>query len=220
MYSYSTFTELRGPRLNLKRLQKSDLDDAFQSLFSPTTWAVAARGVNTRPKFDAYLESFIEKDARGEGLGLVARLNSNNEVVGFSRYHSAGPNFSKVEIGYTWISDRWQRSFVNTEKKQLMLTHAFDEMGVKRTEFSVDPVNDKSNKAMLRLGAKFEGTLRKWRFLSERDRGDRNIYSIIDDEWPQIRGHLQGLQAKRCQDGAVNDPRRHQNPSANGPHAT
>jgi RimJ/RimL family protein N-acetyltransferase len=148
---------------------------------------VACRGINTKEKLHSYLSNFIDRDAKGEGLTLVARLNSTNEAVGISRFHNAGPNFLRVEIGFTWIADRWTRTFVNTEKKKAMLGYAFEKMAVKRVEFSVDPQNEKSNKAMIRIGAKFEGTLRKWRFLNETDQGHRNIYSIIDDEWPRIK---------------------------------
>jgi N-acetyltransferase len=74
----------------------------------------------------------------------------------------------------------------------LMLDYAFEKMKVNRVEFSVHPTNEKSNSSMRRLGAKLEGTLRKWRFLPGLipDDGNRNLYSIIDDEWPGIREQL------------------------------
>jgi RimJ/RimL family protein N-acetyltransferase len=174
----------------LSRLRESDLEDAIALLFSPTTWVVAFRGVETPDKLRSYLSNFIASDARGEALTLVARLKETGEIAGISRYHSAAPNFTRVEIGYTWIADQWMRTFVNTEKKFLMMRHAFEEIGVKRVEFSVDPRNDKSNDAVRRIGGTFEGTLRKWRFLSEQDKGDRNIYSVLDDEWPRVKAHL------------------------------
>jgi N-acetyltransferase len=184
---YEPITELRGPRIHLKPLCEKDILELAHSLFSPTTWAVTVRGNDTPEKVRVYLDAFVAKDARGEGQSLVARLNASGEIVAFSTFHNATPNFSRVEIGFTWVADKWMRTFVNTEKKFLMISHAFEKMKVKRVEFSVDPRNEKSNRAMKRIGAQFEGTLRKWRFISGDDPGHRNIYSIIDDEWPQVR---------------------------------
>ncbi len=108
-----------------------------------------------------------------------------------SSYLSPTVNFTGIEIGFTWIAKNFQRTFVNSEMKFLMLQYAFETMNVKRVQFSTDPVNEKSNQAILRLRAKFEGTLRKWRFNSSEDQGDRNIYSILDHEWNKVRLELQ-----------------------------
>ncbi len=196
MLAYQEFQPIQGVGLNLDRLGETDLEEAVSRLYSPTTWVVAHRGMDSPQKVRAYLAKFIEADARGEALTLVARVRSSGEVVAISRFHSAPENFLRVEIGYTWIADRWMRTFVNTEKKYLMLRHAFEAWKVKRVEFSVDPINEKSNRAMKRLGAVMEGTLRKWRFLSDQDQGHRNIYSILDDEWEPIRGRLERMMGK------------------------
>lgn len=110
-----------------------------------------------------------------------------------STFQHPSDYFRKVEIGFTWVADRWKRSYVNIELKYLMLKHAFEEMKTNRVEFSVHSANDPSNAAMRRLGATFEGTLRKWRFLPGPipDNGDRNMYSIIDDEWLSLRSRLE-----------------------------
>ena len=76
--------------------------------------------------------------------------------------------------------------------------YAFEEMHVKRVAFSVDPTNENSNKAMKRLGAKYEGTLRKWRPLDESDTGDRNIYSIVAVKRLISRQKLYKLKKPRC----------------------
>jgi RimJ/RimL family protein N-acetyltransferase len=178
--------------LELLRLSEGNFPELATSLLSPTTWVCATRGVDTADRLREYLGGFVAADCRDESLTLVARVASTGEAAAVSRFHSASAGFAKVEIGFTWVADPWMRTFVNTEMKYLMIRHAFEAMGVKRVEFSVDPRNAKSNAAMTRLGAKLEGTLRKWRFLSPADPGDRNIYSIIDDEWPAARARFEG----------------------------
>jgi RimJ/RimL family protein N-acetyltransferase len=195
-YSYKNFSGLDSPRLKLQRLQLSDFEEIISTLFSPTSWVCAFRGIDTREKMLKYLEVFVDKQNREQGLTLVARIKNSNEIAGISSYHSAPENFARVEIGYTWIADRWMRTFVNTEMKLLMISYAFEVMKVRRVEFSVDPRNEKSNTAMKRIGAQYEGTLRKWRFLNESDPGSRNIYSIIDEEWPETRLHIEKLAQK------------------------
>ncbi len=181
MNPYESFHSISGQRLDLKKLKPEDIPEIISSLYSPSTWIVASRSV-TKDKLPSYLENYIAQDSKGESLSLVARLRSTNEIVGFTTYFAADKDFAKIEIGSTWIADKWMRTFVNTEKNFLMLKHAFEAMNVKRVQFSVDPINEKSNKAMLGIGARFEGTLRKWRPPNAFDQGHRNMYSICDDE--------------------------------------
>lgn len=158
----------------------------------------------TTEKFVANFRPMIAKREKNEAMTLVARLRDTQEIVAMSTYQFPSPGFLKIEIGFTWIADSWHRTFVNTEMKSLMLQYAFETMGAKRVEFSVHPKNLKSNNAMIRIGATLEGTLRKWRFLAGRgegrgavgDDGNRNMYSIIDDEWPEVSRNIQSKLAR------------------------
>lgn len=189
-YSFNQFEILKGPRLTLRRVEHGDLLRLGTALISSTTWFSATRKLDTPEAFQAYFRKILEKQERGELLALVAEYKG--QFVAMSVFQFPSEGFRRVEIGFTWISDSWQRTFVNTELKLLMLDYAFSTMKTSRVEFSVHPDNQKSNAAMKRLGATLEGTLRKWRFLPGiiPDDGNRNIYSIIDDEWPLIRQKL------------------------------
>jgi RimJ/RimL family protein N-acetyltransferase len=187
---FLNFDKLAGPNLTLMPLAPLDSQPLYTTLMSETTWMVSERGIKDQPVFEKYIKAFLDRQEKQEGVTLVARVTRTSEIKAISTFWNFATNGSKIEIGFTWVADKWMRTFVNTEMKFLMLTYAFETLKVKRVEFSVDPTNEKSNKAMLRIGAKCEGTLRKWRFLSENDKGDRNIYSIIDDEWPEIKARL------------------------------
>jgi RimJ/RimL family protein N-acetyltransferase len=100
-----------------------------------------------------------------------------------------------VEIGSTWIVPEWQRTAVNTEAKYLMLRHAFECWNCLRVELKTDALNQKSRDAILRLGAKEEGTFRKHMVTWTGRVRDSVYFSIVDTEWPEIKLSL----AKRCQ---------------------
>ena len=97
---------------------------------------------------------------------------------------------SRVEIGSTWIAPAWQRTAVNTEAKYLMLRHAFEVWGCIRLELKTDARNAKSRDAILRLGAKEEGTLRKHLVTWTGRVRDTVYFSILDTEWPQVKHRL------------------------------
>lgn len=189
-YSFKQFGVINGPRLSLRPIKPGDLDLLAGELVSPSTWFSITRSINSVQSFRVYFQKIIEKQNRRELLALVAE--HEGKFVAMSVYQYPSEEFRRIEIGFTWVADKWQRTFVNSELKLLMLGYAFETMKVSRVEFSVHPRNENSNSSMRRIGATLEGTLRKWRFLpgTVPDDGNRNIYSIIDDEWPRIREFL------------------------------
>ena len=175
------------------KLDREILPQLAKELVSPTTWFSVKRDVDTTLKFEENLGDKLEKQNRLECLTLVAIDKASNQKVAMSSFQYPTSNFNRVEIGYTWIADQWMRSYVNTEMKLLMLSYAFEIMKVQRVEFMVHPTNDISNRSMRRIGATLEGTLRKYRFFWGFDDGDRNIYAIINDDWPKVKLHIENL---------------------------
>lgn len=178
---------MSGQKINLVRLQNNLIEKLANCLHSANTFFSQKRGINTPAKIEENLIKALDHQEHERRLTLVAVDKKSGELAGMSTFLNPGIDFLKVEIGFTWIADKWQRTYVNSEMKLLMMTYAFETIKVKRVEFSVDVTNEKSNAAMKRLGATFEGTLRKWRFNSPDDLGHRNIYSVIDDEWPELK---------------------------------
>src|SRR5207302_4104649 len=100
------------------------------------------------------------------------------------------PNDQKCAIGYTWLAKSAQRTSINTEAKLLLLTHAFEAWKCVRVELITDVRNEQSRAAILRLGAKQEGILRKHLILPSGRVRDSVFFSIIDDEWPEVKARL------------------------------
>jgi RimJ/RimL family protein N-acetyltransferase len=150
----------------------------------------------------SYVEGLVAERERGEAVPFAQVRLADRRVVGATRFlalrrrdPAAAPY--AVEIGGTWLAAEAQRSPINTEAKLLLLAHAFDEWGVERVDLKTDARNVPSREAILRLGARYEGTLSRSQPSQapgeEHRLRDTAMYSIVADEWPDAR---RGLQAR------------------------
>src|ERR1039457_6017228 len=102
----------------------------------------------------------LEGQAAGTVMPFVTEILQPRRVIGSTRFWKIDRQHRKLEIGWTWLSASWQRTFVNTETKFLMLCFAFERLNCVRVQFTTDEINESSRNAILRLGAKKEGILR------------------------------------------------------------
>ena len=142
----------------------------------------------TLAAFTTFIESTL---ADPSFVSFVARLKSNQEVVAKSSYLDLRPAHRSLEIGATWISPAHQGTFVNPEMKLAMMEHAFETLGCVRVQLKTDMRNLQSRAAILKAGAKFEGTLRKHGIQPNGHIRDTAMFSITDDEWPEAKAALQ-----------------------------
>ncbi len=155
-----------------------------------TLWALTANQIATEDAMRLYVESALRDQSNGLAFPFATKLSRENKIVGSTRFGNIDVQNRKVEIGWTWVDPQWQRSFVNTEAKLLMLTHAFEVWGCIRVEFKTDVLNEKSRNAILRLGALEEGILRN-HMITDSGRFRNSVYfSIIDKEWGRVKSGL------------------------------
>ena len=148
----------------------------------------------------AYVEGMLAEQATGSRLPFATVLAGTGELVGCSTFldlqywpvDDRAPGMPVVaEIGSTWLTPAAQRTPVNTEAKLLMLTHAFEVWRVQRVSLKTDARNARSRAAIERLGARFDGVLRRHSPAADVGLRDAAFYSIVDDEWPAIRANLE-----------------------------
>ena len=162
----------------------------------PELWRWTVADVATPDDLRRYMEAALREQEEGRALPFATIDRETGRAVGSTRFGNADPKHRRVEIGWTWIGRPWQRTAINTEAKYLMLRHAFEKLGCIRVELKTNALNQRSRTAILRLGAKEEGTLRK-HMISERGAlRDTVCYSILDDEWPQVKARLEGMLAR------------------------
>jgi RimJ/RimL family protein N-acetyltransferase len=139
-----------------------------------------------------YIAAALEGQQSGHMLPWVVRdvSDSNGEIVGTTRYHDIIPAASRVEIGYTWYAKHCQRTYVNTACKLLLFAHAFDALGCKVVGLRTDNFNFTSQRAIEALGAKKDGVIRHHAARKDGTVRDTVMYSVLANEWPDVRRHL------------------------------
>jgi RimJ/RimL family protein N-acetyltransferase len=163
----------------------------------PEIWRFTLVVVQTPEEMRAYMDAALELQRGGTTLPFVTIERSSGQIVGSTRFGNYDPANRRIEIGWTWIAPRWQRTAINTEAKYLMLAHAFEKLHCVRVELKTDVLNTRSRKAMLRIGAKEEGVLRKHSLVWDGRYRDSIYYSILDDEWPTVKQELEKMLIRR-----------------------
>ena len=141
--------------------------------------------------FHAWLEDALAASEAGTE-GTFATVDAHTgRSVGSTRYLALRPEDRVLEIGWTWLDPSFWQTGANVEAKLLMLEHAFEDLGCLRVEFKTDARNERSRAALAALPAQFEGVFRKHMLVRGGERRDSAYYSIIDDEWPEVRENLE-----------------------------
>jgi RimJ/RimL family protein N-acetyltransferase len=157
----------------------------------PRIWTWMPYVIEDESGMRSLVEAALAGRAAGTEFPFVTVSRATGRVVGSSRYLAIALAQRRLEIGWTWITPHAQRSPVNAEAKLLMLGYAFETLGCLRVEFKTDARNAASRSALLGIGATFEGVFRKHMVVREGQRRDSAWYSITDDEWPDVRVHLE-----------------------------
>ncbi len=182
---------LEGKFVRLEPLQIGHLEQLCEVGLEESLWLWTANIIKTSADMKRYIETALDEFRRGVSLPFVTIEKSSNKVVGSTRFGNIDAKNRKAEIGWTWINPRWQRTFVNTEAKLLMLTHAFETWKCIRVELKTDVLNEKSQNAMLRIGAQKEGILRRHLITDAGRFRDSVYFSIIDSEWQTVKANLE-----------------------------
>ena len=138
-----------------------------------------------------YITAANEGMAAGHMLPWAVVDAASGDVIGSTRYHDIVPAVDRVEIGYTFYAQRWQRSHVNSACKLLLLTHAFETVGCEVVGLRTDNFNFRSQRAIEGIGAKRDGIIRHHAPRRDGSARDTYIYSILVGEWPDVRRHLE-----------------------------
>jgi N-acetyltransferase len=186
-----TVPTLEGATIRLVPMSRDHLADLCAVGLDPALWQATTIAVSSAADMATYIISALDAGKIGTALPFVIAERGTGTIVGTTRIHSIVPEHRRAEIGFTWIARPWQRTKVNTEAKYLLLKHAFEAMRCVRVEFKTDSENEPSRRALLRIGAREEGTLRNYRVSAHRGIRHLSIYSIIESEWPTVRSNLE-----------------------------
>jgi len=187
---------LEGRHVRLVPLTPEHVPALWEAGNDPDIWRWTLNRPASEDDMRRYVEAALAKRAAGGAFPFATLEAGTGRVIGSTRYHNWEPPHPRVEIGYTWISRPWRRTPVNTEAKYLMLRHAFETLGLARVELRTDALNARSRAAIARIGGIEEGTLRR-HMLNDAGRIRDTVYfSILDDEWPQVKLRLEEMLAR------------------------
>lgn len=182
---------LEGKFIRLEPLRLEHSDALWEVGADQTLWRWTANIITSIKDMKRYIETALDEQRRGAALPFVTIDKSENKIVGSTRFGNIDAKNRRAEIGWTWINPQWQRTFINTEAKLLMLRHAFETWSCVRVELKTDALNEKSRNAILRLGAKEEGILRRHLITDSGRIRDTVYFSILDSEWQAVKENLQ-----------------------------
>lgn len=185
-------TVLEGAGVRLEPLALEHVPALCEVALDPELWRWTLAKVRIPEDMRRYVERALALREQGGGYPFVTIERASGAVVGSTRYHAIEPAHRRLEIGYTLVARAWQRTAVNTEAKYLMLRHAFEVLDMHRVEFKTDVLNEKSRKALLRIGAIEEGVLRGHSITDDGRIRDTVYFAILRPEWPRVKEHLEG----------------------------
>ena len=182
---------LEGNGVRLEPMALDHEADIAAAASDGRLWELWFTAIPSPDKVRAYIDTALQGQKDGFMLPWVVRELSEGKIVGSTRYHDIVAAIDRVEIGYTFYAKSWQRSHVNTACKILLLGHAFDTLGCKVVGLRTDNFNFASQKAIEALGAKKDGVIRHHAARKDGSARDTVIYSIVINEWSDVRRHLE-----------------------------
>lgn len=183
---------LRGNDVALEPMLNAHVDDLVQAASDGKLWELKVTEVPDAKRMPAFVRSALEKREQGMHLPFVVRRLSDQRIVGTTSYYRLNDADRNLSIGYTWYSESVQNTSINTETKLLLLTHAFEHAGCISVQWHTHHENTRSQAAIKRLGASFEGVLRNDRILSDGRIRHTHCFSMLDNEWPASKAFLNG----------------------------
>lgn len=160
----------------------------------PSIWQFMRYGVvDTEEKMGDLAQYLLRQQAKGTDLPFTVFHIADGRAVGMTRYMDIHPADRALEIGGTWYAPAYQHTAVNTECKYLLLCHAFETLGCIRVQLKTDLRNERSQRAIERLGAVREGVLRDHMILPDGTVRSSVFYSILASEWPGVKARLEGF---------------------------
>jgi RimJ/RimL family protein N-acetyltransferase len=192
-------TTLEGHGVRLEPLEASHADALIAAAADGDVskiWYVAAADL-VPDRVHRYIESALAGLRDGSQLPWIVRELTTGEIVGSTRYHDIIRDIARVEIGYTFYAGTWQRTHVNTACKLLLLEHAFETLGCTVVGFRVDELNVRSQRAVEALGARKDGVIRRFQRRPDGSARDTHMYSILLEEWPEVRRRLEARVARQ-----------------------
>jgi RimJ/RimL family protein N-acetyltransferase len=182
---------LTGKHVRLEPMTEAHIPGLAEIGVGQPFWDFMLYGrMETEADMHGWVMDILTRAEKGTDLPFTVIHLASGQIAGTTRYLNIMPRDRGLEIGGTWYGTDFRRTAVNTECKYLLLCHAFETLGAIRVQLKTDLRNERSQKAIERIGAKKEGILRNHMILPDGRYRDSVFYSILDSEWGEVKKNL------------------------------
>lgn len=193
-------TTLNGKHVRLVPLQLGHAPGLVAQSDDEEIWRYMPFGfVNTLERMEGLISDLLQRQARGTDMPFAITLQTDTDapgqLIGMTRFMAIERHHRGLEVGGSWLGRALRRTACNTEAKYLLFKHAFETLGCVRLQLKTDMRNERSQRAIERIGAVREGILRNNMILQDGYIRSSVYYSIIDSEWPAVRARLEAMLA-------------------------
>jgi RimJ/RimL family protein N-acetyltransferase len=194
MTDWTTPITLTGKHVRLEPLSEAHVSHLAKIGMGQDFWRFMVYGdINTEADIRGWVQEMLRRAKQGTDVPFAVIHPASGRVAGATRYMNMMPNDRGLEIGGTWYGLEFQRTAVNTECKYLLMTYAFEMLHAIRVQLKTDLLNERSQRAIERIGAKKEGILRNHMILPDGRIRDSVFYSILDTEWSEVKKNLEAM---------------------------
>jgi RimJ/RimL family protein N-acetyltransferase len=188
---------LTGSLVSVAPLAAGDANGLYEAATDPAVWRwMPVDGGSSREAFDVWFGEALDNAAAGTQAPFCVR-DRDMQPIGSTRYLALRPEHRGLEIGFTWLAPSAWNTGANAEAKLLLMGHAFEQLGCMRVEFKTDARNERSRRALEALGCRFDGIFPKHMLVQHGDVRDSAWYSVVDDDWPEVRERLRARVKRR-----------------------
>jgi RimJ/RimL family protein N-acetyltransferase len=187
MTAFFTPLRLENEIVTLLPLQIDHFEGLLEIARDPALWELSPVRLQTDKDILSYLEEAMREKTSGISIPFTIMDNRTGTIAGSTRYGSLSPAHKRLEIGWTWLGKRFQKSGLNRAAKFELLNYGFESLDLNRIELKTDALNMNSRNAILKLGAKEEGIFRNHMITSTGRLRDSVYFSILAEEWPELK---------------------------------
>src|SRR5271154_1092092 len=187
---------LEGDHVRLEPISLEHLPELAQIAFEPGIWRWISRRITNLDELRNFVEIALAEVDAGTSVVWVTRSMADGRVGGATRFYEISQEHRTMELGWTWLHPNYHRTGINVEAKYLQLRHAFERMNAMRVALKTHHENLKSQTAIAALGATFEGVSRNHMIMPDGSIRHSYWYSIVREEWPEVKAKLQQRMAR------------------------
>ena len=181
---------LEGRIIQLLPLEEKHFDDLHAAATDKKIWEFYTGDWSVRETFNRVYNGSLKNREKGIEYPFVVTLKATGKIIGSTRFMDIGSYDKRLEVGGTWYMPQYWATAINPDSKLSLLTYSFETLKAKRVQLKTQHDNIRSRKAIEKIGGKFEGIIRKHMLKDDGSFRSSAYFSILDDEWPEVKERL------------------------------